>query len=165
MNIKCPVNIVSSPDVLDKSKIVVEGGIFIYRSVNGNVHVEHLTIRGSESCGVEGWSSFTLNDLIIEQCGEDGVLAEGSSTIGRCCNVVISKCQMNGVCAMDGASIILEGSETSIYENCLYGQVDDYGLEVFGSSSKIQIVSPLTKEKVSKRNGGEGIGGQLMVLI
>ena len=42
LNIKCPVNIVGSRDVLDKSKIVVVGGFQIY--ANG-AHVEHLTIR------------------------------------------------------------------------------------------------------------------------
>ena len=69
LGIKCPVNIVGSPDVLDKSTIIVQGGIYIYENINGTVHVEHLTIRGSKDSGVYGWSSFTLNDLIIEQCG------------------------------------------------------------------------------------------------
>ena len=159
LNIKCPVNIVGSPDVLDKSTIIVQGGIFIQPNINGTVHVEHITIRGSK-CGVRGYSSFTMNDLIIEQCGECGVVASGSSTIGRCCNVVISKCQLSGVCARSGASIILEGRETSIYENCSGGESLYYGLLVWYPSSKIQIVSPLTKESISKRNGGGGIGGQ-----
>ena len=156
LNIECPVNIVGSPDVLDKSTIIVQGGFII--SANG-VHVEHLTIRGSKYGGVEGYSSFTLNDLIIEQCGECGVYARGSSTIVRCCNVVSRKCQLSGVCAKRGASIILEGRETSIYENCSKGYSDDYGLAVWGSSSKIQIVSPLTKESISKRNKGGGDWG------
>ena len=158
LKIKCPVNIVGSPDVLDKSTIIVQGGFKI--TANG-VHVEHLTIRGSKWSGVYGSSSFTLNDLIIEQCGMYGVYAYGSSTIVRCCNVVSRKCQGNGVIADSGASIILEGRETSIYENCSEGRSHYYGLEVWGSS-KIQIVSPLTKESISKRNrGGEELGGRM----
>ena len=55
LEIKCPVNIVGSPDVLDKSTIIVQGGFCI--TANG-VHVEHLTIRGSQySHGVVGSSS------------------------------------------------------------------------------------------------------------
>ena len=126
----------------------------IDEDINGTVHVEHLTIRGSKYSGVFGESSFTLNDLIIEQCGYCGVFADGSSTIGRCCNVVSRKCQQSGVWASSGASIILEGRETSIYENCSGGESYYYGLHVIHSSSKIQIVSPLTKESISKRNWG-----------
>ena len=51
------------------------------------------------------------------------------------------------------------GRETSIYENCSGGVSYDYGLAVWGSSSKIQIVSPLTKESISKRNKGGGNWG------
>ena len=36
------------------------------------------------------------------------------------------------------------------------GLCGDYGLTVYGSSSKIQIVSPLTKESISKGSGGDG---------
>jgi hypothetical protein len=150
--IKCPVNIVGSPNVL-ASTIIVRGGFII--DANG-VHVEHLTIRAiSDEMGVYGCSSFTLNELIIEQCG-GGVSASGSSTIGRCCNIVIRKCKCSGVEAEWGASVILEGSETSIYENCSENCIGDYGLRVSYPSSKIQIVSPLTKEKVSKNNNGGG---------
>jgi hypothetical protein len=82
LHIKRPVNIVGSLDVLDKSNIVVVGGfsINIDENIHGNVHVEHLTIRGSKYSGVRGNSSFTLNDLTIDQCGGFGVYAGGSST-------------------------------------------------------------------------------------
>ena len=56
-------------------------------------------------------------------------------------------------------SIILEGRETSIYENCSEGGSKHYGLTVWHSSSKIQIVSPLTKESISKGNKGGGNWG------
>ena len=159
MDIECPVNIVGSPDLL-ASTIIVEGSIAIGFNINGTVHVEHLTIRSKHITGVDGYSSFTLNDLIIEQCGY-GVAAVGSSTIGRCCNVVIRKCECSGVIAQSGASVILEGRETSIYENCSDGDIVDYGLLVDEPFSTIQIVSPLTKESISKRNGGGGNWGTM----
>ena len=72
LNIRCPVNIVGSRDVLDKSKIVVVGRFKI--TANG-VHVEHLTIRHKKGTGVYGYSSCTLTDLMIDQCGGCGVYA------------------------------------------------------------------------------------------
>jgi hypothetical protein len=160
--IKCPVNIVGSPDVLDKSNIVVVGGLWIQgknaSNIHGNVHVEHLTIRGLKNNGVRAYSSFTLNDLMIDQCGYTGVWAMGSSTLARCTNIKVNKCQYSGVLADEGATIILEGTETLIGNNCLKEWARSYGLKVYLVSSKIQIVSPLTKESISKGNGGVGIG-------
>jgi hypothetical protein len=105
LHIKCPVNIVGSRDVLDKSNVVVVGGFKMHENIHGNVHVEHLTIRGSKYHGVAGSSSFTLNDLMIDQCEECGVWAYGS-TLSRCTNIKISNCQYSGVCAVKGATII-----------------------------------------------------------
>jgi hypothetical protein len=182
LHIQCPVNIVGSPDVMDKSKIVVVGGFHVQilaknihhgkrkkktkrkkknKKNQGNVHVEHLTIRNKKGDGVVGYSPFTLNDLTIDQCGT-GVFA--SSTLSRCTNINISKCWGNGVCAFGGATIILEGSDTSIYGNCLKGNSNCYGLNVCGLDSKIQIVPPLTKESISKGNGGGGDWGETSVM-
>merc|ERR1719181_2576417 len=47
LNIKCPVKIVGSRDVLDKSKIVVVG---VFNITANGVHVEHLTIRHKNNC-------------------------------------------------------------------------------------------------------------------
>jgi hypothetical protein len=55
-----------------------------------------------------------------------------------------------------GASITLIGAKTTMHHNCTDGDSDDYGLAVFGSSSTIQLVAPLTKEQVSLDNGGGG---------
>ena len=51
---------------------------------------------------------------MIEQCGDDGVIASGSSTRARCTDITVSRCDKSGVIANTGASVILEGSETSI---------------------------------------------------
>ena len=160
LNIKCPVNIVGSRDVLDKSKIVVVGGFEI--TANG-AHVEHLTIRHKNGCGVYGYkSSCTLTDLMIDQCSS-GVVAYGSDVVLNCTNIMVSKSIYSGVCAW-GGTIILRGNRTQITDNCLSGWSGHYGLTVYGSSSKIKIVKPLTKEAISKGNKGGGIGGQNMVL-
>ena len=167
LHIKCPVHIRGSLDALDKSKIIVVGGFWIERNVNGTVHLENLTIRQSTGCGVYGKSSFTLNDISIEQCGFSGVRASGPSVVGRCTNIIVRQCGESGVVAhdeissilhpfLDGASIILDGTETSIHDNCTKGESNNYGLNVYGSSSKIQINLPLTKDSISKRNGGGG---------
>ena len=155
LNIKCPVNIVGSRDVLDKSKIVVVGGFKI--TANG-AHVEHLTIRHKNGNGVRGYSSCTLTDLMIVQC-EYGVYAYGSDVVLNCLNIMVSKCIYSGVYAQSGGTIILRGNRTLITDNCLDGDSYYYGLEVFGPSSKIQIVKPLTKEAISKGNKGGGDWG------
>jgi hypothetical protein len=155
LNIQCPVNIVGSRDVLDKSKIVVVGGFNI--TANG-VHVEHLTIRHKKGSGVRGESSCTLTDLMIDQCG-CGVYAYGSDAVLNCLNIMVSKCIYSGVGAGDGGTIILRGNGTLITDNCLYGNSSSYGLRVVGPSSKIQIVKPLTKETISKGNRGGGDWG------
>ena len=115
LNIKCPVNIVGSRDVLDKSKIVVVGGFKI--TANG-AHVEHLTIRHKSGRGVYGYSSCTLTDLMIVQC-QYGVCAYGSDVVLNCTNIMVSKCQYSGVYAYNGGTIILSGNRTLITDNCL----------------------------------------------
>ena len=72
----------------------------------------------------------------------------------KCLNIMVSKCQWSGVCASEGGTIILSGTGTLITDNCLDGHSHWYGLGVWGPSSKIQIVKPLTKEAISKGNNG-----------
>jgi len=151
LNIECPVNIVGSPKVLDKRKIVVVGGFKI--TANG-VHVEHLTICGSKYNGVYAWSSCTLADLMITDCGDFGVFANDSGAVLNCLNIIVSKCQKSGAVAYEEGRIIFRGKRTLITDNCLSGNSVFHGLTVFGTHSKIQIVKPLTKEAISKGNKG-----------
>ena len=59
-----------------------------------------------------------------------------------------------------GGSITLIGAKTTVHHNCIKRDSDEYGLQVYGSSSSaIQLVSPLTKEQVSVNNGGGGNWG------
>jgi len=153
------MNIVGDPG-LPKSEIVVVGGIQFKKGIQGNCHVEHLTLRQAKDCGVDGESSFTMKDVLVEQCSDFGVLAMGTGVVGRCTNVEVHQCGRSGVIAFNGASITLIGAKTTVHHNCTKGESDEYGLLVFGSSSStIQLVSPLSKEQVSLDNGGGGNWG------
>jgi hypothetical protein len=141
------------------SEIVVAGGIQFKKGIPGNCHLQHLTLRRAKECGVCGASSFTMEDVLVEQCGF-GVYADGTGVVARCTNVEVRQCGMSGVAASRGASITLIGAKTTVHHNCTKGYSTLYGLIVFGSSSStIQLVSPLTKEQVSLDNGGGGNWG------
>ena len=158
LEIDSAVNIVGDPGV-PKSEIVVVGGIRFNRGIPGNCHLQHLTLRQARGSGVYGESSFTMDDVLVEQCGMHGVVAWDTGVVGRCTNVEVRQCGANGVVASNGASITLIGAKTKVHHNCTKGR-SDYGLAVrYGSSSTIQLVFPLTKEQVSFANGGGGNWG------
>ena len=100
-----------------------------------------------------GESSFTMDDVLVEQSDQCGVCAFGTGIVGRCTNVEVRHCGCSGVLASNGGSIALIGAKTTVHHNCKKGDSDEYGLKVDGSSSTIQLVSPLTKEQVSLDNG------------
>tara|TARA_B110000858_G_scaffold68630_1_gene79756 strand:+ start:1298 stop:2212 length:915 start_codon:yes stop_codon:yes gene_type:complete len=157
LRISSAVDIVGDPGV-SRDKIVIEGGIVIMEGIQGNCHLQHLTVRQAKECGVWGFSSFTMEDVLVDKCGH-GVWANG--VVGRCANVEVRDCIYSGVVAAFGASITLV-DKTTVYNNCTNLGRDDYGLKVFRSSSTIQLVSPLTKETVSKNNGGGGNWGAFL---
>jgi len=153
LEVTSAMHILGDPDVL-KSEIVVVGGIYFEEGIQGNCHLQHLTLSHSEGNGVYGSSSFTMEDVLVEQCSGDGVVAIGAGVVGRCTNVEVRQCGGSGVVASNGASITLIGANTSVHHNCTNEVFDDYGLKVFGPSSTIQLLFPLTKEQVSIDNGG-----------
>jgi hypothetical protein len=148
-----PIKLVGDPEVA-KEKIVVIGGIYLMKGIQGNCHLQHMTLRQAKGDGVYGLSSFTMEDVIVERCGGDGVVASGTGIVGRCTNVEVRQCGKSGVFARNGASITLIGTKTAVHDNCTKGKHNDYGLIVAGAFSIIQLVSPLTKEQVSTHNGG-----------
>jgi hypothetical protein len=153
------MHIVGDPGVT-KEEIVVVGGIFFGKGIQGNCHLQHLTLRQAKGSGVLGYSSFTMEDVIVEKCGYYGVDAVGTDTVGRLTNVEVRQCGLSGVQAYNGASITLIGAKTTVHHNCTKGGSDDYGLGVsWPPSSTIQLVTPLTKEQVSIDNGGGGNWG------
>ena len=153
------VSIVGDPKE-NRDNIDVIGGIQFVEGIQENCHLQHLSLRQAKLSAVVGWSSFTMDDVLVEQCGGSGVVASGSGVVGRCTNVEVRQCGMSGVRAASGASITLVGAKTTVDHNCtnnIYS--NDYGLKVSGSSATIQLVSPLTKEQVSIDNGGGGNWG------
>ena len=104
------MNIVGDPGVL-KSEIVVVGGIAFKPGIRGNCHLQHLTLRQGKMSGVVGFSFFTMEDVLVEQCGMHGVWAGGTGGVGRCTNVEVRQCGLSGVHATNGASITLIGQD------------------------------------------------------
>jgi hypothetical protein len=101
-----------------------------------------------------------MEDVLVEQCGGGGVLADGTGVVGRCTNMEVRHCGWSGVKADNGASITLIGAKTTVHHNCTNGSRHRYGLHVSQlSSSTIQLSSPLTKEQVAVDNGGGGNWG------
>jgi hypothetical protein len=161
LGIASDMNIVGAPGV-SKSEIVVVGGIWFKKGIQGNCHLQHLTLRQAKGSGVRGESSFTMEDVLVEQCGVSGVIAHGTGVVGRCTNVEVRQCGQSGVVASIGASITLIGAKTTVHHNCTKGLSHYYGLLVSSSSSStIQLVAPLTKEQVSVDNGGGGNWGAI----
>ncbi len=158
LNIFSTMHIVGDPQVL-KEEIVILGGIE-FRSGSGDSHLQHLTLCQANRNGVFGWSSFTMDDVLVEQCEYNGVGADGSGVVVQCTNVEVRQCRGSGVVAATGASITLIGAKTSVHNNCTNLGRNDYGLKVYNfNSSTIQLVFPLTKQTVSKNNGGGGNWG------
>ena len=82
--ISSAMSIVGRPDV-PKEEIVVVGGIHFKKGIQGNCHLQHLTLRRAKGNGVAGLSSFTMDDVLVKQCGYYGVLAYGTAgVVGRC---------------------------------------------------------------------------------
>ena len=161
LKIRSAMNIVGDfrdHDVLSKKDVVVVGGIKFEEGIQGNCHLQHLTLHQAKYSGVVGRSSFTMEDVLVEQCGGNGVYAKDTGVVGRCTNVEVKKCGWSGVVAANGASITLIGAKTTVHDNCTSGSSNDYGLVVCNVSSTIQLVS-LTKDIVSTYNGGGGNWG------
>ena len=154
LEIASAMNIVGDPGV-PKSEIVVVGGIIFKEGIQGNCHLQHMTLRQAEGDGVRGWSSFTMEDVLVEQCQYSGVVVIGLGVVGRCTNVEVRQCGRSGVTASEGASVTLIGAKTTVHHNCTDGDViNQYGLKVDYSRSTIQLLVPLTKETVSIDNDG-----------
>jgi hypothetical protein len=159
LEISSAMNIVGDPGVL-KSEIVVVGGILFKKGIQLNCHLQHMMIRHPNGSGVWGVSSFTMEDVIVEQCKSWGVGASGRFVVGRCTNVEVRQCGHSGIFTKDNASITLIGAKTTVHHNCTEGHSYEYGLRVCGCFvSTIQLVAPLTKEQVAIDNGGGGNWG------
>ena len=128
---------------------------------DGIVEIQDLTIKGGEGCGLYAYEGMDviMRGCTIEECGENGVDAEGADI--TCDDLQVIGCSNSGVYAYNNATITLSGHGTSIQGNGTKGDRNDYGLKARSSSSSIHLVPPLTKEQISKNNrGGRNWGGE-----
>ena len=72
LSIDFPITIVGNGD---KNEVVVVVGFRISKGVQGNVHIQNMTIRNLEGVGFFGYSPFFLEDVLVEQCKYHGVAA------------------------------------------------------------------------------------------
>ena len=127
---------------------------------DGIVEIEDLKIKGVDRYGLFAYEGMNviMRGCTVEDCKRSGVVANGADI--SCDDLQVIGCGSSGVYASHGATITLSGQGTSIQGNGTKGNSCDYGLDA-RSSSSIQLVHPLTKEKISTNNGGGGNwGGQ-----
>ena len=115
-----------------------------------------ITVQKTKWSGLSGEKgmSFDCLRMHFDQCGH-GVVA--LYTKGRLTNCQITRSYLSGVCSINNSTIDIEGEETMIEKNNTYGSSNDYGLKTW--SSFIHILSPLTKESISKNNQNGNYGG------
>ena len=123
---------------------------------NGSVVIEDLSIQGGMGNGLRAWSGMDLivRRCKVEKCQGYGVYADNAHI--SCDDVQVVGCGRSGVLAQNGGTVKLSGETTRIEGNVTSGRSNRYGLCTDGSSSKIQIVTPLTKDTISFSNGGGG---------
>ena len=119
-----------------------------------------ITVQKTKVDGLygNGGMSFDCLRMHFDQCGSHGVSA--CYTKGRLTNCQITRSEYSGVCSSNNSTIDIEGEETMIEKNDTKGDDDDYGLRAWSSSSFIHILSPLTKESISKNNRNGNYGGK-----
>ena len=123
----------------------------------GIVEIEDLTIKGAKWNGLSAYQGMKviMRGCPIEECEWHGVCASGADI--TCDDLQVIGCGESGVLANDNATITLSGHGTSIQGNGTKGT--GHGLYAYYSSSSIHLVPPLTKEQISKNNGGGGNWG------
>ena len=133
--------------------------------INWNCHavLMDMTVHQTETCGMWGnglyaMSNFHCLRMHFDQCGgEAGVcLGELGRIKGRLTNCQITQCEGSGI-KTDGhnSTIEVEGEETIIELNNSRGRTGNYiyyGLDAYKQHTSIHILSPLTKESISKDN-------------
>ena len=131
---------------------------------DGTVEISDLKIKEGKGTGLvaDNGMDVVVRRCTIEKCGNNGVAAERAYL--SCIDLRVVGCRMIGVFAVSGGTIKMSGEDTRIHNNVTCGDSDAHGLQAgqvmsFSSSSKILLVAPLTKEKISTNNGGGGNWG------
>ena len=154
--INYPVSIVGQ----GREKTTLSFGLWIKgKKREGDVViVDSLKIKECQRSGLYAWNGMdvVMRRCTVEKCTGCGVFADNAHV--SCDDLQVVGCGQSGVCAYNNSTVKLSGEDTSIRGNCTNGDSSDYGLEAW-SDSKLQLVSPLTKEKISTSNGGGGNWG------
>jgi hypothetical protein len=141
LSIPSTMNIVGDPNV-QKHDIMVDGSFSIDENVQGHFHLQNMKIRKGHWAGVVVESSvLTMEDVVVEFCAK-GIYVT-STGIVRCTNVELLRGGI-GIEVEEGGSITLVGPDMKVHDN-------DVGLNLYGTPP-VQLVSPLTKEKVFYNN-------------
>ena len=149
-----------------KTTLVGFGLLIKGKKSDGIVEIEDLTIKGGG--GRNGLHAKGGMNVIMRGCSvmrlhvgmecmweyqSYGVVANGADI--SCDDLQVIGCGSSGVRASSNATITLSGQGTSIQGNGTDAYGSRYGLNAFSSSSKIQLVHPLTKEQISTNNRGD----------
>tara|TARA_B110000261_G_scaffold40744_1_gene47714 strand:- start:1304 stop:2830 length:1527 start_codon:yes stop_codon:yes gene_type:complete len=123
-----------------KDPPVIKGGIMFKKGIVGNCDLQNLILIGSKNEGVYGQSSFTMENVLVQDCGANGVRVVGPGVIGRCTDVKVTRCTLNGMIVLGGASITLSGT-TIVENNCTGNKINTYGVKL-GQIATVTLVSP-----------------------
>jgi len=159
VNIKYPMKIIGA----GQNKTFLSGYGFQIsgtKETGKRVELIGMTVSNSKGCGLYGNNglSFLCDSMTFTQCRFSGVAA--TETKGRLRNCVITQCQQSGICSHHNAVIEVEGCLTKVEGNVKSGRTRQYGLRTSAELSFVHLLSPLTKESVSKNNrNGKNYGG------
>tara|TARA_B110000091_G_scaffold211240_1_gene255507 strand:+ start:765 stop:1640 length:876 start_codon:yes stop_codon:yes gene_type:complete len=148
INITSPMIITGSET---KTKTEIKGSINIDPNVSGTA-LKHLTITGPLN-GVRSKSSFTMENVVVQECLNDGVVIEGPNDHNdgirvTCTNLTVTNCTGSGIDVSGNATIRLAGP-TNISNNCKIAM--HHGMELRGNSV-LELVHPLNKAIVFDNN-------------
>ena len=129
---------------------------------DGIAEIENLTIKGGKEQGLNAWEGMNviMRGCSIEECSSYGVVAYRADI--SCDDLQVVGCGESGVLACNNATITLSGQGTNIQENGTKGYDFSFGLDTSLNgldASYIHLLHPLTKEQISKDNGGGGNWG------
>jgi len=139
---------------------------------HSNYSVRNLTIQGSSHDGVsiiltqedsksgKTGASIHLDNVSVENSGNDGVSVRSCGTGSTMNNCNVSGSRNNGLIVIDG-EMTISGPGTTIRDNCTCGKSDCYGLHTidFRRETFINLAPSLTIEAICSNNGSGGNTG------
>jgi hypothetical protein len=140
---------------------ILQAGFDIVGNKKDQVSFKDITIRNaafSGICGHKDGPKIVCDACKIEKSGACGVVIHNCK--GSLTNCQIHDNGLHGIGVLCSGTAELKGEATKVTSNCTNGEENrHYGLYSCCSTSKIEFIYPLTKEKVSTKNGGGGNWG------